>query len=216
LGVIRACREFGVKRIVYASSAASYGALDTLPLRETMRTQPVSFYGCSKYTVEHYLRTASSEWGIEWVALRYSNVYGPRQSPHGEAGVVAIFSNLILEGNRPTIFGGGELTRDYIYVEDVAEANRLAVVLDLAGHRDPVFNVSTCKSTSTNRVFELLCEKLGVEVEPILGPERPGDVQDSLLDNAKFCEFAGWMPRVELEEGFERTARFFLNRARSL
>lgn len=216
LGSIRlllACREYGVRKVVYASSAAAYGPSETLPLGEDLRPRPVSCYGASKYTVEHYLRTAGTEWGIEWAALRYSNVYGPRQDPHGEAGVVAIFANLLLDGKAPTIFGGGELTRDYVYVEDVAEANRLAVEVDLSGRRDPVFNVSTGVPTSTNRVFELLENALGTSIEPIRGPHRPGDVQDSVLDSTRFREATGWAPRVSIEEGFQRTAAYFRERA---
>ncbi|HLU47124.1 MAG TPA: NAD-dependent epimerase/dehydratase family protein, partial [Planctomycetota bacterium] len=216
LGSIRlllACREHGVRKIVYASSAAAYGLLETLPLRESLRPRPVSCYGASKYTVEHYLRTAGVEWGLEWAALRYANVYGPRQDPHGEAGVVAIFSNLLLDGKQPTIFGGGTLTRDYIYVEDVAEANRIAIETDFSSEPDPVFNVSTGVQTTTNRVYELLSAALDVSIEPIRGPHRPGDVQDSVLDSARFREATGWAPRVSIEEGFERTARYFRARA---
>ncbi|MEM7230572.1 MAG: NAD-dependent epimerase/dehydratase family protein [Planctomycetota bacterium] len=216
LNVIECCREFGVKKIVYASSAASYGAIAELPLREDMRPHPVSFYGMSKYTVEHCLRTAKTEWGIDWAALRYANVYGPRQDPHGEAGVVAIFSNLLIDGKQPTIFGGGELTRDYVYVEDVAAANAIALSMDLSSHPDPVFNVSTGVPTSTNRVFELVQQRIDPEIQPIMGPDRPGDVQHSLLDNSKFCTLTNWKPKTSIEDGFERTADFFVNRERSV
>jgi UDP-glucose 4-epimerase len=207
--VIDACRRFGVRKVVYASSAASYGALETSPLHEGLRCHPVSFYGASKFTVEHYLRTASKEWGIEWVALRYSNVYGPRQDPHGEAGVVAIFSNLLLAGKQPTVFGGGELTRDYVFVEDVAAANCAMIEADVKDHSDPVFNTSTTLPTTTNRVFELLRAAYGVDIEAAKGPWRAGDVQDSILDNAKIRAQIDWQPTVSLDDGIAKTAEFF-------
>jgi UDP-glucose 4-epimerase len=214
INVIEASRRHGVKKVVYASSAAAYGPLDTLPLREEMRPQPVSCYGASKYAVEHYLRTAGREWGLEWAALRYANVYGPRQDPHGEAGVVAIFSQLLLEGKSPTIFGDGELTRDYVYVEDVAAANLQVLEADLRGHPDPVFNVSTGVATSVNRLFERLQRALGSSVSAVHGPPRPGDVRHSLLDSAKLRSLLGWKPAVKLEEGLERTGEFLLRRQR--
>ena len=213
--VIDACRRYGVRKVVYPSSAAAYGALETLPFHEDLRCQPVSFYGSSKFAVEHYLRTASKEWGIEWAALRYSNVYGPRQDPHGEAGVVAIFSNLLLAGQQPTVFGGGELTRDYVFVEDVAAANCAVIEADLKGHPDPVFNTSTAMATTTNRIFELLRGAYGVDIEAGTGPWRAGDVKDSILDNAKIRSQIDWQPNVSLEDGIERTAEFFSARVKA-
>lgn len=207
--VIEACRRFGVAKLVYASSAAAYGLLETLPLEENMRPQPVSCYGASKYTVEHYLRSAGADWGLEWVTLRYSNVYGPRQDPHGEAGVVAIFSRQLLAGETPTVFGDGELTRDYIFVEDIAAANALVLDVDLSDHTDPVFNVSTQVPTTTNRIFQLVRKTLGSTIDCLHGPDRPGDVRHSILDSSKFRRLTGWRPRVGLEEGLERTAEFF-------
>ncbi len=207
--IIEACRRFGVRRIVYASSAAAYGPLETLPLQETMRCQPVSFYGTSKFTVEHYLRSAAREWDFEWAALRYGNVFGPRQDPHGEAGVIAIFSKCLLSRKSPTIFGGGELTRDYIFVEDVASANVDIIEADLLGVDDPVFNVSTMKQTTTNRIFEVIRDAYGVEIEPESAPWRPGDLQDSILDNSRLRQLTGWEASVSLEDGIQKTAYFF-------
>jgi len=215
INVIQAAKRHGVKKVTYASSAAAYGTLETLPLAEHMRPQPVSPYGASKYAVEHYLRSAATETGLEWAALRYSNVYGPRQDPHGEAGVIAIFTNLLLDGKAPTIFGGGELTRDYVFVKDVARANRLVLEADLGEHTDPVFNCSTQKPTSTNRIFELLSRYLDADVEPHMGPWRSGDVQDSLLGNAKMRETLGWAPEVDLEDGLRETSEFFLAKAKA-
>lgn len=205
-----ACRH-GVQKIVYASSAAAYGPQESLPLHEGMRPRPVSPYGASKHTVEHYLKTASQSWGLrEWVALRYGNVYGPRQDPHGEAGVVAIFIQKLLNGNRPTIFDDGEMTRDYIYVEDVARANLAAVERDLFAHPDPVFNVSRQEETSVNEVFRILRDEMGSDLEPVQGPPRAGDVRRSVLDSGAAREALGWKPRVEVEDGLRRTAQAFL------
>ncbi len=212
LGSVRLLRALvgaGVKKIVYASSGASYGPLETLPLVETMRPMPVSAYGASKHTVEHYLRMAGREWGLEWIALRFANVYGPRQDPHGEAGVVAIFTNKLLAGERPTIFDDGELTRDYIYVEDVARANVAALQADLKGHADPIFNISTGRGTSTNRIFAAVRGALGASIDPKHGPPRPGDVRHSVLDNTKAKKELGFEPRIGLEEGIRRTVEFF-------
>ncbi len=123
INLLEAMRRHGVKRIVYASSGATYGEPKSLPLIEDQAMEPISPYGVSKYVVEHYMRCYAHEHGFRCVALRYANVYGPRQDPFGEAGVVAIFTNKLLEGERPTIFGDGSITRDYVYVGDVAEAN---------------------------------------------------------------------------------------------
>jgi UDP-glucose 4-epimerase len=209
INLLDACRRHRVAKVVYASSAAAYGPLEELPLREDVRPQPVSCYGISKYVVEHYLHAAGVEWGLDWAALRYSNVYGPRQDPRGEAGVVAIFADCLREGKPPTIFGDGEQTRDYIYVGDVAAANRAVLEADLRGHPDPIFNVSTGSSTSVNRLFEMLRAAMGAEVDATHGPPRPGDVEHSLLDNSKLQRLLGWQPPTALAEGLRRTAEFF-------
>jgi len=207
--LIKALAENGCRKVVYASSGASYGPLETLPLVETMRPLPVSPYGASKHTVEHYLRMARREWGLEWGALRFANVYGPRQDPHGEAGVVAIFANKILKGEQPTIFDDGELTRDYVFVEDVARANLAALEADLKDHPDPIFNISTNLGTSVNRLYEMLRRAMGTEIRAKYGPPRPGDVRHSVLDNRKAHRDLNWKPQVDIDEGLRRTVAFF-------
>lgn len=213
LGSIRLLRTalgHGVRKVVYASSAAAYGPLAELPLVETQRALPVSAYGASKYTVEHYLKTAQHHWGLEqWAALRYSNVYGPRQDPHGEAGVVAIFCNALLRGESPCIFDDGELTRDYVFVEDVARANVRAVETDLTGHPDPVFNVSTGQETTVNSLFRALQGAFGVDTPARPAPPRPGDVRRSRLDPSKAQRELAWQARVPFAEGIQATAAFF-------
>jgi UDP-glucose 4-epimerase len=212
--LLKAAVENGVRKIVYASSGASYGPLETLPLKEEMRPLPVSAYGASKHTVEHYLRMAAREWSLEWAALRFANVYGPRQDPHGEAGVVAIFLEKMLSGQEPTIFDDGELTRDYVFVEDVAAANVAALNADLRGHPDPIFNVSTGRGTSVNDLFAILREALGSSIRARYGPPRPGDVRHSVLDNGRARRELKFEPRVELREGIRRTVEFFRARQR--
>lgn len=214
INLLETCRRHGVGKMLYASSSAAYGPLQTLPLKESMRPQPMSAYGASKYTVEHYLRVAGMEWGLEWAALRYSNVYGPRQDPHGEGGVVAIFSNKLLDGASPTIFGDGEFTRDYVFVNDVVRANVGLVGADLGNHPDPVFNVSTGVATSVNRLYEMLREALGVTIEATYGPRRPGDVEHSLLDNSKLRDFVGWQPETDFRSGMQKTVEHFAREAR--
>ncbi len=210
--VIQACRDHGVARVIYASSSAAYGPLETLPLREEQRPLPVSPYGISKHTVEHYLRSAGAANGLEWAALRYSNVYGPRQDPHGEAGVVAIFLERLLGGSAPTIFDDGELTRDYVFVTDVARANLAALEADLGGHPDPIFNIGTARETTVNRLFALLRETTGASVQAEYGPPRPGDVRRSALDPARARAELGWSPQIDLAEGLRQTTEFFRSR----
>ena len=213
LGTIRLLRTalaHGVRKVVYASSAAAYGPLEKLPLVETQRAMPISAYGASKYTVEHYLKTAQHHWGLEqWAALRYSNVYGPRQDPHGEAGVVAIFCNALSQSESPLIFDDGELTRDYVFVGDVARANVCAIETDLAGHPDPVFNISTGRETTVNTLFDELQTAYGVDTPARSAPPRPGDVRRSVLSPEKARRELGWEARTPFSEGIRRTVEFF-------
>ena len=215
INVIKGAADHGAKKIVYASSGASYGPLETMPLAEHFRPLPVSAYGASKHTVEHYLRMAAREWGIEWAALRFANVYGPRQDPHGEAGVVSIFTEKLLKGEAPTIFDDGELTRDYVYVEDVARACVAALEADTKNHADPIFNVSTGKGTTTNRIFALLRDALGLQIQALKGPPRPGDVRHSILDPSRARNELGFEPRVGVDEGIKRTVEFFRAKSKS-
>lgn len=209
INVITAAQRHDVRRVVYASSAACYGALEEGMLREDMRCVPASYYGASKYAVEHYLHSARQASGLEWAALRFANVYGPRQDPHGEAGVVAIFARLLLDGGQPEIFGGGELKRDYVFVTDVARAVALVLDAELEGCADPVFNCSTAVGTTTNEIYAHLKEACSSDIEPTSAPWRPGDVQDLILDNSRLKAVVDWVPRVTLEDGISRTATYF-------
>ena len=209
LHVINAAERHDVRRVVYASSAACYGALEEGMLREDMRCVPASYYGASKYAVEHCLHSARQASGLEWAALRFANVYGPRQDPHGEAGVVAIFARLLLDGGQPEIFGGGELKRDYVFVSDVARAVGLVLDADLGSCADPVFNCSTAVGTTTNEIYALLKEACSSDIEPTSSPWRPGDVQDLILDNSRLKALIDWAPRVTIADGIARTAAYF-------
>jgi UDP-glucose 4-epimerase len=212
LNVLQCCVRHGVRRVLFASTGgAIYGEPDRLPVPEDHPARPVSPYGVHKLCGEHHLAAYGRLYGLQWVALRYGNVYGPRQDPYGEAGVVAIFCAAMLAGQTPTIFGDGLHTRDYVYVEDVARANLRALETDAQG----VFNVGTGVETSTRRIFDLLREATGYRGEPRYGPPRPGDVRRICLDPTRAERVLGWRPQVPLEEGIARTVAWFRARVRT-
>lgn len=210
LNLLECCVRHGVRRVVFASTGgAIYGEPERLPVSEDHPARPVSPYGIHKLCAEHHLAAYGRLHGLRWVALRYGNVYGPRQDPYGEAGVVAIFCAAMLEGRQPVVFGDGTHTRDYVYVQDVARANVLAV----EGEAEGVFNVGTGVETSTLQIFRLLQAASGYRGEPRYGPPRPGDVHRICLDAGRAERVLGWRPRVELEEGIARTVEYFRTRA---
>ncbi|MEE8572055.1 MAG: NAD-dependent epimerase/dehydratase family protein [Gemmatimonadota bacterium] len=208
LNLLEASVKGGVRRFVYVSSGGVvYGEPELLPVSETEPKLPLSPYGVSKLTGEHYLRFYREIHGLEGVSLRYSNVYGPRQDPHGEAGVVAIFGRNILGGRPLTVFGDGEQTRDYVYVGDVAEANLVAAQVDLpdSGDIDVVaFNVGTGVETSVNELAAGLMRAAGREVAVERAPARPGELLRSCLDPSRL-HGVGWGPASSLETGLART-----------
>ena len=208
LNLLQASVSGGVRRFVYVSSGGVvYGEPEDLPVSETAPKQPLSPYGVSKLTGEHYLHFYREIHGLESVSLRYSNVFGPRQDPHGEAGVVAIFGRSVLEGRRLTIFGDGEQTRDYVYVGDVAQANVLAArlgVSDLKTMDDVAFNVGTGLETSVNELASALMSVAGREVPVERAPERPGELLRNCLDASKL-EGQGWRRAGVLEDGLLAT-----------
>lgn len=208
LNVLESARAAGAARVVYVSSGGVvYGEPDVVPTPETAPKAPVSPYGVSKLAGEHYLFFERRVHGLEGVALRYSNVYGPRQDPHGEAGVIALFSRRVLEGKPLTVFGDGEQTRDYVYVGDVAAAN-LAVssmaLPDPVSIDDVAYNVATGAETSVRELADTLLSASGRDVGIELAPERPGELLRSGLDTSKL-RATGWAPRVDLSEGLRRT-----------
>ena len=208
LNLLEAAVQGGVRRFVYVSSGGVvYGEPEELPVSETAMKQPLSPYGVSKLTGEHYLHFYRQIHGLEAVSLRYSNVFGPRQDPHGEAGVVAIFGRSVLEGRPLTLFGDGEQTRDYVYVGDVAEANLLAARVDVSESMtmdDVAFNVGTGVETSVNELASGVMRVAGTEVPVERAPARPGELMRSCLDPSRL-EGLGWRPAGGLEAGLTAT-----------
>ncbi|MGQ9631123.1 MAG: SDR family oxidoreductase [bacterium] len=210
INVLECCRKMGAKRVVYASSAAVYGQPQSLPMREDHPISPISFYGASKHTIEHYLEVYLANYGVDYVVLRYANVYGPRQDARGEAGVVAIFVDRLLRGLPPIIFGDGEQTRDFIYVGDVAEANVIALESERSGF---AVNISFNASTSVNDIANSLLGMTGSILKPIHGNPRKGDVRHSRLDNSRARDLLGWSPKTPLERGLRDTVEYFKGRS---
>jgi len=197
-----------VRRIVYISSAgAGYGEPKTLPVLEDDPINPITPYGISKHTVEHYLFTFSFLYGLEYAVLRYGNVYGPRQSSQGEAGVFAIFCEQMLAGVQPVMYGDGKKWRDYVYIDDVVRANVAA--LDLG--RGEIFNIGNGVPTTDYEVFALVRDLLGKDMEPEYTSVRAGEIEKIVLDVSKAARILGWKPEVSMAEGAKRTVEFFVS-----
>jgi UDP-glucose 4-epimerase len=206
LNLITNCVRFGVKRVVYASTGgAIYGDPQYLPADENHPINPISQYGISKHTVEHYLHLYSIIYGLEYMSLRYSNVYGPRQNPYGEAGVVAIFAIQMLTGKQPTIFGPGDKTRDYTHVSDIVKANIGA----LTKGKNAIYNIGTGVETSDQEIFDTLTSVLGYRGKPVYAPVRKGEVYRISLECSKARKELGWTPRLSLKEGIAQTAEYY-------
>lgn len=205
LNLLEGAREGGVGRVVFASSGGTvYGEGAALPLVEEAAKLPASPYGTAKLTSEYYIAMYAQLYGLGAVSLRYSNVYGPRQNPHGEAGVCAIFSQRVLDGRPLTVFGTGEQTRDYVYVGDVADANVRASRVTLAKLTDldaRAYNVGTAVETSVNTLAAQLCAAAGRQVPIERAPARLGELERSALDVRKAARELGWRPRTDLAAG---------------
>lgn len=206
LNLLQAAVASGVKKFVFASTGgAIYGEQLAFPADEMHQTWPMSPYGVAKLAVEKYLAFYAEVYGLSYAALRYANVYGPRQDPHGEAGVVAIFSQRLLAHEPAIINGDGGQTRDFICVEDVVRANVLAVTTDLCG----VYNVGTGVETSVNALYASLAKHAGSTLAPCYGPAKAGEQRRSVLDYRKLQSAANWTPEVSLDEGLRRTVAYF-------
>jgi len=201
LNVLEACTTAGARKIVFASSGATYGNPDYLPMDEEHPQRPASPYGITKMVAEHYLQYYALDRGLPFTALRYGNVYGPRQDSHGEAGVVAIFASQLLTGQTPVIHWDGEQVRDYVYVGDVARANLAAAT---AGD-GRCYCIGTGVGTSVNQIFGTLRDILGVDVVPGRGPRRAGDLRAACFAVDRARDELGWEARIPLREGLERT-----------
>jgi len=215
LNVLEGAREAGTKRVIYVSSGGVvYGEPEQVPTPESAPKLPLSPYGVTKLLGEHYLHYYREVHGLEYVALRYANVYGPRQDPHGDAGVVAIFCDRLQAGAELTIFGDGEQTRDYVYVKDVVIANLRAS--DMTLKREPgldsvAFNVGTGAATSVNRLADVLESIAEDQPGRVYRGERPGELRHSTLDVSRFAQ-RGWAPRHSLNDGLRETFDFIAKR----
>src|SRR6266403_1520343 len=208
LNVLVAARDAKVKRIVFAASSSAYGETPTLPKIETMEPQPISPYGVTKYVGELYAQTFGRCYGLENVSLRYFNIFGPRQEPSSPyAGVLAKFCTAFLEDTQPVIFGDGEQTRDFTYVENAVQANLLAC--EAPNVSGKVFNVGVGGRVSLNEVLRELGKITGKTVEAKYEPPREGDIRDSQADISQAREFLGYEPAVAFEEGLRRTFEWY-------
>lgn len=208
INLLECCRKYNVRKIIYASSAAVYGKPEYLPIDEKHPVRPTSFYGISKLTPENYLKVYKELYGLEYTILRYSNIFGPRQDVTGEGGVIAIFINKLLNGETPVIFGSGEQTRDFLYVEDVADANHKA----LYNGNGETINISTNTRISINQLYSELTKILKLNLKPQYSKIRPGDILHSSLDNEKAKKIINWQPKYKFIEGIEETIKYYKKR----
>ena len=207
LNLIECAKEFGVKHFVYISSGgAAYGEPERVPCVETDPINPICQYGASKHTVEHYLYMYHVNYGLNYTVLRYPNVFGPRQDPQGEAGVVAIFTGKMLLGEPVTINGDGEQTRDYVFVGECAYANYLAITCE---HESGIYNLGWGRPTSVNQIFTNLAAITEYNQPANYGPAKLGETRHIYLDASKAKKELGWAPARTLEEGLRETVEYF-------
>lgn len=210
INLLEEVKENGIKKVIFASSGgAIYGDAKTIPTPEDYEPKiPLSPYGVTKLTSEFYLQYYFSNFKIPYISLRYANVYGPRQNPDGEAGVVAIFSKKLLKNIPPTINGDGKQTRDYIFVGDVVDANIKALTSNFVG----LVNIATGKETDVITIFNKLVNMVGVKINPIFGPAKQGEQKKSCLKIDRAKKVLSWTPEVNLEQGLRKTIDYFRTR----
>ena len=206
--VLEAARAANVGRVIFASTAAVYGDVkeDDLPVREAQPTAPMSFYGLSKLAVEKYIEMYRRLYGLDYIVLRFANVYGERQGDGGEGGVISIFAKAVAEGRDITIYGDGEQTRDFIYAGDVAQGIYAALQTE---ETNAAYNLSTQTETSLRELVSLLASIRGKEIIPKYGPEREGDIYKSMLANSRARRGLAWQPATPLADGLKRTYQYF-------
>ncbi|HZS72525.1 MAG TPA: SDR family oxidoreductase [Candidatus Acidoferrum sp.] len=208
LNVLVAARDAKVRRVVFAASSSAYGETPTLPKVETMQPQPISPYGVTKFVGELYAQTFGRCYGLENVSLRYFNIFGPRQDPGSPySGVLAKYCTAFLEGTQPVVFGDGEQTRDFTYVENAVQANLLACEAPNVSGR--IFNIGAGGRTSLNQVLRVLAEVSGNRLEAKYDPPREGDIRDSQADISQARQWLGYEPSVLFEEGLRRTFEWY-------
>ena len=205
INLLQCATQFGVRKVVFSSSGATYGTVDKMPIDEATPQRPESPYAITKLASEHYLRFWKDVHGLDFTTLRYGNVYGSRQDPTGEAGVIAIFARAILLGQPVRIDWDGEQQKDYVYVRDVARANLLA----LAEGGGEAFCIATGRGVSVNALYRGLADIVGREVEIVRTPKRPGDIYLSYFDCRKAEEQLGWKAETGLDEGLRLTVDYF-------
>ena len=206
INLIECAKKFKVKRFIYISTGgAVFGEPEYLPCDENHPINPICQYGISKHTVEHYLFLYHLNYGLDYVVIRYPNVYGPRQDPCGEAGVVAIFTRAMLRGEQVTINGDGEQARDFVYVKDCAQANILALK---TSNVNAIYNIGCGQGTTVNEIFTLLKETTGYPRDPIYGPAKIGETRRIYLSAEKARRELGWIPTINLEEGLKQTVEY--------
>jgi UDP-glucose 4-epimerase len=211
LNVLEAAVKAGTRKVIFASSAATYGAVGTMPVDESSPQLPESPYGITKMVTEHYLRFFKAQHGLDYTALRYGNVYGPRQDPNGEAGVIAIFLGKFLQRQGVRIDWDGEQTRDYVYVGDVVRAN----VAALTKGSGEIYVIGTGKKTSVNEIYRAMVEVTGFEAPVTHAPRRPGDAREVYFDPAKAKRELGWEAEVALVDGMRKTYDYFREREKT-
>lgn len=211
VNLLQNAKEAGVKKFIFASTGgAIYGEHDYFPADEEHPTRPYAPYGINKLCVEKYLFYYNHVYGLNYTVLRYANVYGPRQNPHGECGVIAIFTDKILKGSEPLINGDGKQTRDYVYVTDVVKAN----VLALDDPKSTIYNIATTRETDVNFIFEQINKFGGAGFEEKHGPGKLGEQKRSLLSFEKISIALGWSPEIDIETGLKNTTEYFKNNKR--
>ena len=210
LNLLENCVKYDVNKFIFASTGgAIYGEQENFPCDESHHLRPVSPYGITKLTMEKYLFYYSVQFGLKYIIFRYSNVYGPRQNPKGEAGVVAIFSNKLINDEQPIINGDGKQTRDYIYVDDVVQANMKA----LTYNKNDIFNIGTGIETDVNTIFHILNRYTDTNIPEKHGPSKPGEQQRSVISYKKAEKLLSWQPQINLEQGLKKTVEFFRNQS---
>jgi UDP-glucose 4-epimerase len=205
LNVVENCLEFGVNKLIYASSVAVYGRPNRLPVAESDPVRPIYSYGVAKRCAEEYVEFYGKTQGLRYATLRYANVYGPRQPVYGEVGVIANYTDRLTKGEDLVIYGNGEHVRDYVYIDDVIEATLRAIELD----SNRCFNIGRGIAVTTNQVFDSFCRATGRRLALIHKPEREGELGKLFLDVAEAERVLGWRAKVSLEEGVGRTLRYY-------
>ena len=209
INLLQSCVKTGIKKIIFASTGgAIYGEQEYFPADESHPTAPVSPYGITKLTIEKYLYFYHLEHKLNYTILRYANVYGPRQNPFGEAGVVAIFANKLLKSEQPVINGSGDQTRDYVFVEDVVKANLFAV----KDEQSDIYNVGTAIETDVNVIYKILNDTIGKGQKEKYGPAAPGEQMRSVITSEKLYKKFNWKPESTIKEGLEKTVNYFIEK----